>query len=90
MVVCGNTSLRYAIGAATPFFNAISTFLLTCNKEFAEVYCALMLVVLVIVSASNSEPLFYLLGFLVLGNVKTALAAVGSDFQESGDRNGND
>ena len=26
----------------------------------------------------------------VLGNVKTALAAVGSDFQEFGDRNGND
>ena len=64
-VVCGNTSLRYAIGAATAFFNAISTFLLTCKKEFAEVYCALMPVVLVIVLASNNEPLFYLLGFLV-------------------------
>ncbi|KAH9764440.1 putative sugar phosphate/phosphate translocator [Citrus sinensis] len=75
-VVCDNTSLRYAIGAATSFFNAISTFLLTCKKEFAEVYCALMPVVLVIVLASNNEPLFYLLGFLVLGNVKAALAAV--------------
>ncbi|ESR33440.1 hypothetical protein CICLE_v10006563mg [Citrus x clementina] len=64
-VVCDNTSLRYAIGAATSFFNAISTFLLTCKKEFAEVYCALMPVVLVIVLASNNEPLFYLLGFLV-------------------------
>ena len=40
-------------------------FLLTCKKESAEVYCALMSVVLVIVLASNSEPLFYLLGFLV-------------------------
>ncbi|KAH9738540.1 putative sugar phosphate/phosphate translocator [Citrus sinensis] len=68
----GNTLLRYllvslsqAIGATTPFFDAISTFLLTCNKEFAEVYCALMPVVFVIVLASNNEPLFYLLGFLV-------------------------
>ena len=58
-------SLSQAIGATTPFFDAISTFLLTCNKEFAEVYCALMPVVFVIVLASNNEPLFYLLGFLV-------------------------
>ncbi|KAG9445109.1 hypothetical protein H6P81_016449 [Aristolochia fimbriata] len=71
-VVCGNTSLRYlpvsfnqAIGATTPFFTAVFAFLITCKKESAEVYCALLPVVLGIVLASNSEPLFHLFGFLV-------------------------
>ncbi|KAJ8767629.1 hypothetical protein K2173_018187 [Erythroxylum novogranatense] len=71
-VVCGNTSLRYlpvsfnqAIGATTPFFTAIFAFLITCKKESAEVYCALLPVVCGIVLASNSEPLFHLFGFLV-------------------------
>ncbi|KAK6935287.1 Sugar phosphate transporter domain [Dillenia turbinata] len=71
-VVCGNTSLRYlpvsfnqAIGATTPFFTAIFAFLITCKKESAEVYMALLPVVLGIVLASNSEPLFHLFGFLV-------------------------
>ncbi|XP_022882228.1 probable sugar phosphate/phosphate translocator At1g12500 [Olea europaea var. sylvestris] len=63
-VVCGNTSLRYlpvsfnqAIGAATTFFTAIFAFVITCKKESAEVYLALVPVVLGIVLASNSEPL---------------------------------
>ncbi|CAI0476668.1 unnamed protein product [Linum tenue] len=71
-VVCGNTSLRYlpvsfnqAIGATTPFFTAIFSFLIICKKESAEVYFALMPVVFGIVLASNSEPLFHLFGFLV-------------------------
>lgn len=71
-VVCGNTSLRYlpvsfnqAIGATTPFFTAIFAFLITCKKETGEVYLALLPVVLGIVLASNSEPLFHLFGFLV-------------------------
>ncbi|XWS61877.1 hypothetical protein CRYUN_Cryun07bG0162100 [Craigia yunnanensis] len=71
-VVCGNTSLRYipvsfnqAIGATTPFFTAIFAFLITCKKESAEVYFALLPVVFGIVLASNSEPLFNLFGFLV-------------------------
>ncbi|KAJ1381323.1 Sugar phosphate transporter domain [Sesbania bispinosa] len=71
-VVCGNTSLRYlpvsfnqAIGATTPFFTAIFAFLITCKKETAEVYLALLPVVFGIVVASNSEPLFHLFGFLV-------------------------
>ncbi|XP_047974211.1 probable sugar phosphate/phosphate translocator At1g12500 [Salvia hispanica] len=71
-VVCGNTSLRYlpvsfnqAIGATTPFFTAIFAFLITCHKESAEVYLALVPVVLGIVLASNSEPLFHLFGFLM-------------------------
>ncbi|PQQ09136.1 putative sugar phosphate/phosphate translocator [Prunus yedoensis var. nudiflora] len=71
-VVCGNTSLRYlpvsfnqAIGATTPFFTAIFAFIITCKKESAEVYGALLPVVFGIVVASNSEPLFHLFGFLV-------------------------
>ncbi|CAA0831502.1 Probable sugar phosphate/phosphate translocator [Striga hermonthica] len=71
-VVCGNTSLRYlpvsfnqAVGATTPFFTAIFAFVITCKKESAEVYLALLPVVLGIVVASNSEPLFHLFGFLV-------------------------
>ncbi|KAM7260480.1 hypothetical protein ACFE04_016221 [Oxalis oulophora] len=71
-VVCGNTSLKYipvsfnqAIGATTPFFTAIFAFLITCKKEPAEVYFTLLPVVLGIVLASNSEPLFHLFGFLV-------------------------
>ncbi|KAL6004745.1 hypothetical protein ACLOJK_005301 [Asimina triloba] len=71
-VVCGNTSLRYipisfnqAIGATTPFFTAIFAFVITCRRESLEVYLALVPVVLGIVLASNSEPLFHLFGFLV-------------------------
>ncbi|PON64085.1 Sugar phosphate transporter domain containing protein [Trema orientale] len=71
-VVCGNTSLRYipvsfnqAVGATGPFFTAIFAFLITCKKESAEVYLALLPVVFGIVLASNSEPLFNLFGFLV-------------------------
>ncbi|XP_047319818.1 probable sugar phosphate/phosphate translocator At1g12500 [Impatiens glandulifera] len=71
-VVCGNTSLRYlpvsfnqAIGATTPFFTAIFAFLIICKKESAEVYLALLPVVLGIVLASNSEPLFHLFGFII-------------------------
>ncbi|XP_051130045.1 probable sugar phosphate/phosphate translocator At1g12500 [Andrographis paniculata] len=71
-VVCGNTSLRYlpvsfnqAIGATTPFFTAIFAFIITCKKESAEVYAALVPVVFGIVVASNSEPLFHLFGFFM-------------------------
>ncbi|KAF4369552.1 hypothetical protein CsatB_003949 [Cannabis sativa] len=71
-VVCGNTSLRYipisfnqAVGATGPFFTAIFAFVITCKKESAEVYLALLPVVFGIVLASNSEPLFNLFGFLV-------------------------
>ncbi|GAB4834279.1 hypothetical protein Ancab_032546 [Ancistrocladus abbreviatus] len=71
-VVCGNASLKYipvsfnqAIGATTPFFTAIFAFVITCKKEAPQVYLALVPVVLGIVLASNSEPLFHLFGFLV-------------------------
>ncbi|KAJ6932783.1 hypothetical protein NC651_008265 [Populus alba x Populus x berolinensis] len=61
------TFLTYFIkllGATTPFFTAIFAFLITCNKELAEVYCAPLPVVFGIVLASNSEHLFHLFGFL--------------------------
>uniref|UniRef100_M4DJU1 Sugar phosphate transporter domain-containing protein n=1 Tax=Brassica campestris TaxID=3711 RepID=M4DJU1_BRACM len=71
-VVCGNTSLRYipvsfnqAIGATTPFFTAVFSFLITCKTESTEVYLALLPVVSGIVLASNSEPSFHLFGFLI-------------------------
>eukprot|EP00249_Psilotum_nudum_P006740 c20017_g1_i2 orf=935-1978(+) len=71
-VVSGNTSLRYipvsfnqAIGATTPFFTAVFAILITCKRESAVVYLALIPVVFGIVMASRSEPLFHLLGFLV-------------------------
>lgn len=71
-VVCGNASLKYipvsfnqAIGATTPFFTAVFAFVITCRKEAPIVYFSLLPVVLGIVVASNSEPLFHLFGFLV-------------------------
>ncbi|XP_021754028.1 probable sugar phosphate/phosphate translocator At1g12500 [Chenopodium quinoa] len=71
-VVCGNASLKYipvsfnqAIGATTPFFTAIFAFVITCKKEAPIVYFSLLPVVLGIVVASNSEPLFHLFGFFL-------------------------
>ncbi|KAK8963217.1 putative sugar phosphate/phosphate translocator [Platanthera guangdongensis] len=71
-VVCGNTSLRYlpvsfnqAIGATTPFFTAVFSLLITCHRETGTVYLTLLPVIIGIVLASNSEPLFHLFGFLV-------------------------
>ncbi|KAJ6826309.1 putative BTB/POZ domain-containing protein [Iris pallida] len=70
-VVCGNTSLRYlpvsfnqAVGATTPFFTAAFSFLLTCRREHPLVYLTLLPIVLGILLATNSEPLFHPLGFL--------------------------
>ncbi|KAL2902208.1 hypothetical protein RDABS01_027290 [Bienertia sinuspersici] len=71
-VVCGNSSLKYipvsfnqAIGATTPFFTAVFAFIITCKKESPIVYFSLLPVVLGIVVASNSEPLFHLFGFFL-------------------------
>lgn len=70
-VVGGNISLRYipvsfnqAIGATTPFFTALLSLFIMRHKETAEVYVTLVPIVLGIVVASNSEPLFHLWGFL--------------------------
>jgi len=70
-VVGGNISLRFipvsfnqAIGATTPFFTALLSLCILRKKETAEVYITLVPVVVGIVLASNSEPLFHLWGFL--------------------------
>lgn len=70
-VVCGNISLRFipvsfnqAIGATTPFFTALLSLCILRKKETVEVYITLIPVVVGIVLASNSEPLFHLWGFL--------------------------
>ncbi|WOL13084.1 hypothetical protein Cni_G21853 [Canna indica] len=71
-VVCGNASLRFlpvsfnqAIGATTPFFTALFALAITCRREPGAVYAALLPVVLGIVLASNSEPLFHPIGFIL-------------------------
>ncbi|XP_074311850.1 putative sugar phosphate/phosphate translocator At1g12500 [Silene latifolia] len=71
-VVCGNSSLKYipvsfnqAIGATTPFFTAVFAFVITCDRQPPAVYLALLPVVLGIVLASNSEPLFHPFGFIL-------------------------
>ncbi|KAG6498292.1 probable sugar phosphate/phosphate translocator At3g11320 [Zingiber officinale] len=71
-VVSGNASLRFlpvsfnqAVGATTPFFTALFALALTRLREPAAVYAALLPVVLGIVLAANSEPLFHPLGFLL-------------------------
>jgi drug/metabolite transporter (DMT)-like permease len=58
-------SFNQTVGATTPFFTAISAFLIICRKESDKVYLALLPVVFGIVLTSNGEPLFYLFGFLV-------------------------
>jgi drug/metabolite transporter (DMT)-like permease len=70
-VVGGNVSLRFipvsfnqAIGATTPFFTAVLSLFIMREKETLEVYLTLVPIVLGIVLASNSEPLFHLWGFL--------------------------
>lgn len=71
-VVSGNASLGFlpvsfnqAVGATTPFFTALFALAITRRREAATVYAALLPVVLGIVLAANSEPLFHPLGFLL-------------------------
>lgn len=71
-VVLGNMSLRYipvsfnqAIGATTPAFTALLSFIITWKAESFLTYAALIPVVLGIVIASNSEPSWNLLGVIL-------------------------
>mmetsp|Transcript_41161 Transcript_41161/g.131737 ORF Transcript_41161/g.131737 Transcript_41161/m.131737 type:complete len:357 (+) Transcript_41161:322-1392(+) len=80
-VVGGNISLRYipvsfnqAIGATTPMFTALFSVLILGKVETKETYLALVPVVVGIVLASNSEPLFHLTGFLVCMSATAARA----------------
>lgn len=70
-VVGGNISLKFipvsfnqAIGATTPFFTAMLSLIILRKKETTEVYMTLVPVVIGIVLASNSEPLFNIYGFI--------------------------
>lgn len=70
-VVGGNISLRFipvsfnqAIGATTPFFTAMLSLVILRKRETIEVYMTLIPVVVGIVLASNSEPLFNIYGFI--------------------------
>jgi drug/metabolite transporter (DMT)-like permease len=58
-------SFNQTVGATTPFFTAISAFLIICRKESGKVYLALLLVIFGIILANNAEPLLHLFGFLV-------------------------
>ncbi|KAK9716486.1 hypothetical protein RND81_06G236600 [Saponaria officinalis] len=71
-VVCGNASLNFipisfnqSIGATTPFFTAVFSVVLTCDRHSSAVYLSLIPVVLGIVVATSYEPLFHPLGFLL-------------------------
>ena len=70
-VVAGNLSLKYipvsfnqAIGATTPLFTALLSFVVLGAVEQPATYATLVPIVVGIVIASQFEPLFDLLGFL--------------------------
>lgn len=70
-VVLGNVSLRFlpvsfnqAIGATTPFFTAILSFVVLSQVESRGTYLALIPVVVGIIIASGFEPSFHLVGFI--------------------------
>mmetsp|Transcript_18219 Transcript_18219/g.39837 ORF Transcript_18219/g.39837 Transcript_18219/m.39837 type:complete len:387 (-) Transcript_18219:248-1408(-) len=80
-VVCGNISLRFlpvsfnqAVGATTPFFTAIFSAIMLGNIESVNTYLALLPVVVGIILASGSEPLFHWYGFLVCVTATAARA----------------
>uniref|UniRef100_A0A061RBV7 Putative sugar phosphate phosphate translocator n=1 Tax=Tetraselmis sp. GSL018 TaxID=582737 RepID=A0A061RBV7_9CHLO len=70
-VVFGNISLRFlpvsfnqAVGATTPFFTAVLSYLITGAVENTKTYFALIPVMVGIMIASGFEPSFHLMGFL--------------------------
>jgi drug/metabolite transporter (DMT)-like permease len=70
-VVLGNVSLRFlpvsfnqAIGATTPFFTAVLSFLILGVVETRGTYITLIPVVVGIIIASGFEPSFHMMGFL--------------------------
>ncbi|KAM1038123.1 hypothetical protein ACFX13_033581 [Malus domestica] len=87
-VVCGNVSLKYlpvsfnqAVGATTPFFTAVFSFLIIKKREASLTYAALMPVVAGVIVASGGEPSFHLFGF-VMCITATAARAFKSVLQE--------
>ncbi|KAB2622009.1 sugar phosphate/phosphate translocator [Pyrus ussuriensis x Pyrus communis] len=87
-VVCGNVSLKYlpvsfnqAVGATTPFFTAVFSFLIIKKREASLTYAALIPVVAGVIVASGGEPSFHLFGF-VMCITATAARAFKSVLQE--------
>jgi len=71
-VVGGNISLRFlpvsfnqAVGATTPFFTALFSAAILGKIESVNTYLALCPVVIGIIIATGTEPLFHLYGFIV-------------------------
>ena len=86
-IILGNASLRFipvsfnqAIGATTPLFTALLSFLMQGNRESMGTYLALIPVVLGIIIATGFEPSFHMLGFLVCVSA-TALRGFKTVFQ---------
>lgn len=86
-IILGNASLRFiavsfnqAIGATTPLFTALLSFVMQGNRESMGTYLALIPVVLGIVIATGFEPSFHMLGFLVCVSA-TALRGFKTVFQ---------
>jgi drug/metabolite transporter (DMT)-like permease len=86
-IILGNASLRYipvsfnqAIGATTPLFTAVLSFLLLGNIESLGTYLALIPVVLGIIIATGFEPSFHMMGFLMCATA-TGLRGFKSVFQ---------
>lgn len=80
-VVGGNISLRYlpvsfnqAVGATTPFFTAVFSYLMTMKREAWLTYAALVPVVAGVVIASGGEPSFHLFGFIMCISATAARA----------------
>ncbi|KAI3982971.1 hypothetical protein MKX01_010454, partial [Papaver californicum] len=71
-VVSGNVSLRFlpvsfnqSIGATTPFFTVIFSYIMTVKREAWLTYATLVPVVIGVVITFGGEPSFHLFGFIV-------------------------
>ncbi|KMZ75621.1 putative sugar phosphate/phosphate translocator [Zostera marina] len=80
-VVSGNVSLRYlpvsfnqAIGATTPFFTAMFSYIMTVRRESWITYVTLIPVVTGVFIASGGEPSFHLFGFIMCISATAARA----------------
>ncbi|XP_015897109.1 probable sugar phosphate/phosphate translocator At3g11320 [Ziziphus jujuba] len=80
-VVCGNVSLKFlpvsftqAIGATTPFFTAVLAYLISQKREAWVTYATLSPVVAGVIIATEGEPSFNILGFIMCVSATAARA----------------
>jgi drug/metabolite transporter (DMT)-like permease len=80
-VVLGNVSLSYipvsftqAIGATTPAFTAVLSFIIFAQSEHWKVYMSLIPIIVGIIIASHAEPLFHIIGFIAAVSATSARA----------------